>query len=229
MPTPTPSTGSLARKAHSHVFGILVLGLLAAAGLGYSGYQLHQLNSALNQYAEAAAHHQERMETLNLLYEMETFFNRYLLDGNAANLSLFERDRDTLEQMAERDISRNDEVVQNLVAQEKRWYTQVAQPLIDQRKNLPASQGLSEDFLAHYRASGTGLELVHPEAASQTAQNEAFYQLVDSQRKVSVWLSVGYLAAGLLLVLGFTALAWGAFKNIAGLSKASGGNSGPKI
>jgi flagellar basal body-associated protein FliL len=222
MPTPTPSAGSLARKAHSHVFGILVLGLLAAVGLGYSGYQLHQLNSALNQYAEAAAQHQARMEAINLLNEMDASFTRFLLDGNSANFGLMQRDRETLEQLAQRDTARNDQVIQNLVTQEKRWYAQVAQPLIEQRKNLPNGQGLSEDFLAHYRASGTGLDLVNPEAASQTAQGDAFHQLADSQQKLSVWFSAGYLAAAILLVLGVSALAWGAFKNIAGLRKASG-------
>jgi hypothetical protein len=221
MPTPTSSAGTLARRAHSHVFGILVLGLLAAFGLGYSGYQLHQLNSALNQYTEAAAQHQARMEALNLLYEMETSFARFLLDGNSANLGLMQRDRDTLEQMAQRDASRNDQVLQNLVAQEKRWYTQTAQPLIDQRKNLPAGQGLSEDFLAHYRASGTGLELLNPELISQTANSDAFHQLMESQRKLTVWFSVGYFAAAILVVLGVCVLAWGAFKSVAGLRKIS--------
>jgi CHASE3 domain sensor protein len=220
MATPSPSAGSLARKAHAQVFGILVLGLLAAVGLGYSGYQLHQLNSALSQYAEAAAQRQARIEAMNLLNEMDTSFTRFLLDGNSANLGLMQRDRDTLEQLAQRDASRGDQVVQNLVAQEKRWYTQVAQPLIEHRKNLPSGQGLSEDFLAHFRASGTGLELVNPEAASQTAQSDAFHQLIDAQQKLSVWLSVGYLAAAILLVLAVCALAWGAFKNIAGLRKA---------
>jgi flagellar basal body-associated protein FliL len=219
---PTPSAASLARKAHSHVFGILLLGLLAAFGLGYAGYQLHQFHSALNQYTDAAAQHQARMEALNLLYEMETSFTRFLLDGNSANLGLMQRDRDALEQLAQREPSRNDQVFQNLVAQERRWYSQVAQPLIDQRKNLPAGQGLSEDFLAHYRSSGTGLELLNPELVNQTANGDAFHQLMESQRKLTVWLTVGYFAAAILLVVGVCALAWGAFRNIARLKKSSG-------
>jgi len=228
MPTPTPSAGSLARTAHAHVFGILVLGLLAAFGLGYSGYRLYELNSSLNTYAEAAAQQQARMEALNLLNEMETFFSRYLLDGNAANLSLLQRDRDNLEELGQRNTSRNDQVIQNLVAQEKKWYTQVAQPLIDQRGKLPAGQGLSEDFLAHYRASGTGLELVNPDAAGQTGPTTAYQQFIDAQRKASVWLSVGYLASAIVLMLAVCALAWGAFKNIAGLRKSLAPGAAPK-
>lgn len=219
MLTPTPSAGSLARKAHFHVFGILLLGLLAAVGLGYAGYQLQQLNSSLNRYAEAAAQHQARMQALNLLNEMETFFSRYLLDGNVANLGLLQRDRDSLEQLAQGNTSRNDQVMQNLLAQERRWYTQVAQPLIDQRGKLSGGQGLSEDFLSHYRASGTGLELVNPDAASQATQGDAYNQLADAQRKASIWLSVGYFVAAILLAVAACALAWGAFKNIAGLRK----------
>jgi CHASE3 domain sensor protein len=219
MAVPTPTAGSLARKAQAHVLGVLVLGLLAAAGLGYAGYQLHQLNSTLNQYTEAAAQHQARMETLNLLYEMETSFTRFLLDGNSANLGLMQRDRDSLEQLVQREPSRNDPVLQNLVSQEKRWYSERAQPLIEQRRNLPAGQGLNEDFLARYRTSGTGLELLDPQLISQTANGDAFHQLVESQRKLTVWSTVGYFAAGILVVLGVCVLAWGAFKNIAGLRR----------
>jgi flagellar basal body-associated protein FliL len=219
MAVPTPTAGSLARKAQAQVLGVLVLGLLAAAGLGYAGYQLHQLNSTLNQYTEAAAQHQGRMEALNLLYEMETSFARFLLDGNSANLGLMQRDRDSLEQLAQREPSRNDKVLQNLVSQEKRWYSERAQPLIEQRRNLPAGQGLSEDFLARYRTSGTGLELLDPQLISQTANGDAFRQLMESQRKLSVWLTVGYFAAAILVVLGVCVLAWGAVKAIAGLRR----------
>jgi hypothetical protein len=222
MPTPIPSSGSLARKAQARVLGVLVLGLLAAVGLGYAGYQLHQLNSALSQYTEAEAQRHTRMQALNLLYEIETAFSRFLLDGNSANIGLMQRDRDTLEQMAQRDPSRNDQVLQNLVAQEKRWYSQVAQPLIDQRRNLPAGQGLSEDFLARYRSSGTGLELLNPDLINQTTSTDASRQLMEAERKLTIWFSVGYIAAAILLILGVCVLGWGAFKRIAGLRRLPG-------
>ena len=161
MPTPSPSPGSLARKAHAHVFGLLILGVLAAAALGFSGYQIHAINSVMAQSAEFSLN---RSEAESLLNEMEISFTRFLLDGNSANLALMQRDRVSFEQLADRDSVRNDPVIQNQVAQEKRWYTQV-QPFIELRKNVPPGQGLSEDFLARYRASGTALELVNPQAS----------------------------------------------------------------
>lgn len=214
MSTPTPSPGSLARKAHSYVFGILILGLLAAVGLGYSGYLLHEINSSTREYADVEL---TRIQAQNLLNEIEISFTRFLLDGNSANLALMQRDRDTLEQLAQNEASRKDQVLKNMVDQEKRWYGQVA-PLIEQRRNLPPGQGLSEDFLAHYRASGGGLALVTPDAAqgySSSHQAVTFIQL-------SVWLTVAYFAGAILVVVGVCALAWNAFKNIAGLRKASG-------
>ncbi len=227
MATPTPSSGSLARKAHAQVFGILLLGLLAAAGLGFSGYQVYQISSAMNQYAEFAV---SRTEAQNLLNEMEISFTRFLLDGNAANLALLQRDRESVEQLAQRDPARKDPSIQNMVAQEKRWYAQVAQPLIEQRRNLPAGQGLSEDFLARYRAAGTGLALVNPEVS----QGDASGGITEShgwsvqyvQVRLRVWLSVGYLAAAILVALGVCWLAWGAFKNIAGLRKVPQASTG---
>jgi hypothetical protein len=212
MPTPTPSAGSLARKAHSHVFGILVLGLLAAIGLGYSGYLVYEINASMRQYAEFAL---TRAQAQSLLNEIEISFTRFLLDGNSANQALMQRDRAELEQLAQSEPSGNDQVLKNMIDQERRWYAQVA-PLIEQRKNVSPGQGLSEDFLAHYRASGTSLALVTPDASqgfSSSHQETPYIQL-------SVWLAVGYFAAAILMVLGVCALAWGAFKNIAGLRKS---------
>jgi hypothetical protein len=214
MSTPTPSPGSLARKAHSYVFGILVLGLLAAAGLGYAGYLLHEVNSSTREFAEVEL---TRIQAQNLLNEVEISFTRFLLDGNSANLALMQRDRDTVEQLAQSGSSGNDQVLKNMIDQEKRWYAQVA-PLVEQRRNMPAGQGLSEDFLAHYRASGAGLALVTPNVAqgfSTSHQAVTFVQL-------SVWLTIAYFAAAILVVVGVCALAWNAFKNIAGLRKSSG-------
>ena len=214
MPTLTPSPGSLARKAHALVFGMLVLGLLAAAALGYAGFQLHGINAAMRDYAD---HELARKQAESLLSEMEISFTRFLLDGNSANLALLQRDHVSLEQLAQSDASRKDQVLRNMVEQEKRWYSQVAQPLIEQRRNLPPGQGLSEDFLAHYRASGTSQALVTPgEAiASSSAQTVYFVQF-------GIWLSVAYFAAAILLTLGACVLAWSAFKNIAGLRKTAG-------
>lgn len=211
MSTPTPSPGSLARKAHSYVFGILLLGLLAAVGLGYAGYLVHKINSAMSEYAEFSL---TTSKAQSLMNEIEISFTRFLLDGNSANLALMQRDRAELEQLEQSEAARKDPSLKNMIEQEKRWYQQVA-PLIEQRKNLPPGQGLSEDFLAHYRASGTSLALVTPDASQgwSSSHQEVYYM------QLSVWLAVAYFAAAILLAVGACVLAWGAFKNVAGLRK----------
>ena len=213
MLTPTPSAGTLARKAHFHVFGILVLGLLAAAGLGYAGYLVYDINTGMKQYAELAV---TRGQARSLLNEIEISFTRFLLDGNSANLALLQMDRTQLEQLAENENARKDQTLQNMIDQEKRWYAQVA-PLIEQRRNLPPGQGLSEDFLAHYRASGATVALVTPDASQgfRSSHQEAPYI------QLSAWLAVGYFAGAIVLLVGVCLLAGGAFRNIARLRKTS--------
>lgn len=221
MPTPTPSPGSLARRAHAFVLGILVLGLLAAAGLGYAGYLVHQINSAMSEYAEFGL---TTSQARSLMNEIEISFTRFLLDGNSANLALMQRDRTELEQMEQSEAARKDQSLKNMIEQEKRWYAQVA-PLIEQRKNLPPGQGLSEDFLARYRASGTSLALANPVASQGfTSSVQTAYYI-----QFSVWLVVGYFVATILLLVGAFVLAWGAFKNIAGLRKASGTQASTQV
>ena len=214
MPTPTPSPGSLARNAHFHVLGILVLGFLAAAGLGYAGFLVYGVNTGMKQYAELAV---TRGQAQSLLNEIEISFTRFLLDGNSANLTLLQMDRTQLEQMAQNESARKDQTLQNMIDQEKRWYAQVS-PLIEQRRNLAPGQGLSEDFLAHYRASGATVALVTPDASQgfRSSSQEATYI------QLSVWLAVAYFAAAIVLLVGVCVLAWGAFRNIARLRKTSG-------
>lgn len=211
MSTPTPSPGSLARKAHLYVFGILLLGLLAAVGLGYAGFLVYDINIGMKQHAEFGL---TTSQAESLMNEIEISFTRFLLDGNSANLALMQRDRAELEQLEQSEGAGKDQSLKNMIEQEKRWYQQVS-PLIEQRKNLPPGQGLSEDFLARYRASGTTLALVTPDASQgwSSSHQEVHYM------QLSVWLAVAYFAAAILLAVGACVLAWGAFKNVAGLRK----------
>lgn len=214
MSTPTPSPGSLARKAHSYVFGILLLGVLAAAGLGYAGYVVHKVNQATKEWAEVGV---TTSKAESLMNEIEISFTRFLLDGNSANLVLMQRDRAELEQMEQSQAAGKDQSLKDMIEQEKRWYRQVA-PLIEQRKNTQPGQGLSEDFLAHYRASGTSLALVNPVASQGfTSSVQTAYYI-----QFSVWLVVAYFAGAMLLVVGAFVFALGAFKNVAGLRRTSG-------
>src|SRR5690348_18314594 len=73
----------LARAAWARVIGLLLLGLIAAAALGFYGYELHCLNGALSSYQQAVLQYQMRTEAIDRLSDMEAAFNRYLLDGNS--------------------------------------------------------------------------------------------------------------------------------------------------
>ena len=95
-----PSAIQLARKAWLHVTGLLLLGLLGAVALAFYGHQIHRLDAALNSYKDAESQYHVRTEALHRLSDMETAFNRFLLDANSANLGLIQGDKQRIEQLA---------------------------------------------------------------------------------------------------------------------------------
>jgi CHASE3 domain sensor protein len=210
----------LARAVWTRVIGLLLLGLLAAAALGFYGYELHRLNGALDTYKQAAALHQVRTDAINHLSDMEAAFNRYLLDGNSANTGLIQADKQRIEQLAQSNAdAQNDKLLQSLVAAEQKWYAQAVQPLIEERRKLAAGQGLPEDFLAKYRAAPQDLQIVNLETNTANAQRDAQLALQQTQDQLH-WLWLPFLLAGLLMICVIW-LAVGAMKNVSYLKQAA--------
>jgi len=210
----------LARKAWVRVTALLLLSLLAAAALAFYGYQMHRLNGALNSYKQAAWQYQVRTEAIHRLSDMEAAFNRYLLDGNSANLGLIHADKQRIEQLAQWDAeAQNDNVLQGLLAAEKKWYTQAVQPIVEERRKLAAGQGLPEDFLAKYRAAPQDLQLVNFETNAENAQHQAQQALQQSESELR-WLWLPYPLAG-LLIIGVVVLTVSAFKSVNHLKQAA--------
>jgi hypothetical protein len=214
------SAVKLARRAWMSLAALLLLSLLAAVGLGFYGYQLHRLDSALAAYKQAAAQYQVRTEAIHRLRDMETAFNRYLLDGNSANLGLIQADKQRIEQLAQWDAdAQHDQLLQSLVAAEQKWHGQIVQPIIEERRKIAAGQGLPEDFLAKYRSSGQDLQLIAFETNAENAHHQAQQALQQSQNEVR-WLWLPYPLAA-LLVFGVVALTVGAVKRVHQLKLAA--------
>jgi CHASE3 domain sensor protein len=210
----------LARAVWTRVIGLLLLGLLAAAALGFYGYELHRLNGALDTYKQAAALHQVRTDAINHLSDMEAAFNRYLLDGNSANTGLIQADKQRIEQLAQSNAdAQNDKLLQSLAAAEQKWYAQAVQPLIEERRKLAAGQGLPEDFLAKYRAAPQDLQIVNLETNTANAQRDAQLALQQTQDQLH-WLWLPFPVAG-LLIIGMIALGIGALRNVSYLKQAA--------
>jgi hypothetical protein len=181
----------LARKAWLRLFGLLLLALLGAVALALYGYDLYRLREAVTAYQAAATQFHVRTEAIHRLSGMEGAFNRYLLDGNSANLGLMQSDQRRLEQLAQQDAAaQHDQLLQNIVAAEQKWSGQTA-PVIEERKKLAAGQGLPEDFLAKYRAAGQNLETINFEIAADNDQRQAqqALQQADSQLRWT-WLPI---------------------------------------
>jgi hypothetical protein len=209
----------LARAAWLRVIGVLLLGLLAAAALGFYGYELYRLNGALSSYQQAMLQQQMRTEAINRLSEMDVSFNRYLLDGNSANTGLLQADKQRIEQLAQANTdAQNDKLLQGLVTAEQKWYAQAVQPLIEERRKLAAGQGLPEDFLAKYRAAPQDLQIVNLEIATENAHREALQALQQAQDQLR-WRWLPFPLAG-LAVIGIIWLAIGAMKNVSYLKQA---------
>jgi CHASE3 domain sensor protein len=210
----------LARRAWLRVFGLLLLALLAAMALVFYGYQLHRLDGANATYKQAAAQYQARTEAIHRLSDMETAFNRYLLDGNSANLGLLQSDKQRIEQLGQWDAdAQHDQILQGLVAAEQKWYAQVVQPMIEERRKLAAGQGLPEDFLAKYRAANQDLQLISSEMATENAHRQAQQALQQEESRLR-WLWLPYPLAG-LLVIGVIALTISAMKSVNHLKQAA--------
>jgi CHASE3 domain sensor protein len=210
----------LARSAWARVAGLLLLGLLSAAALAFYGYQLHRVNDVLNSYKQTASQYQMRTEAIHRLSDMEAAFNRYLLDGNSANLGLLQSDKQRIDQLAQWDAdAQHDQLLQGLVAAEQKWYGQAVQPMIEERRKLAAGQGLPEDFLAKYRAAPQDLQLVNLEMNTENAHRQAQQALRQAENQLR-WLWLPYPLAGLLMV-GVIALAIGAMKNVSYLKQAA--------
>src|SRR6476646_9006574 len=210
----------LARRAWLRVTGLLLLGLLAAAALGFYGYHLHRLNGAVNSYQQAVFQYQMRTEAIDRLSDMEAAFNRYLLDGNSANTGLLQADKQRIEQLAQTNAdAQNDKVIQSLVATEQKWYGQAVQPLIEERRKLAAGQGLPEDFLAKYRAAPQDLQIVSAEIATENAHREALQALQQTQDQLR-WRWLPFPLAG-LAIIGMLWLVIGAVKNVSYLKQAA--------
>jgi hypothetical protein len=205
-----PSAIQLARKAWLHVTGLLLLGLLGAAALAFYGYQIHQLSAAVVSYREVETEYTLRKLAIYELSDMKTAFNRFLLDGNFANLYLMQAYQRMIEKTAQ--SSKDDQLLQNLVSTQQKWNDQVAQPLIEARKKLSANQGLPEDLLAKYRAPGQDLDVSSfgiPAESKYMSAREALLRAEFQMR----WLWVPYPLAVLLMV-GIIALSVSAMKRV---------------
>jgi hypothetical protein len=208
-----PSATQLARKAWLHVTGLLLLGLLGAVALAFYGHQIHRLDAALNSYKDAESQYHVRTEALHRLSDMETAFNRFLLDANSANVGLIQGDKQRIEQLAQWDTSaKNDQLLQNLAAAEQKWYSQIVQPMVDDRNKLAAGQGLPEDFLAKYRAARQDLQIINFEVTTENAHHLAQDALQQTESQVR-WLWGPYPLA-VLLIAGIIALTVSAMKRV---------------
>jgi hypothetical protein len=210
----------LARAAWARVIGVLLLGLIAAAALGFYGYELHRLNGALSSYQQEVLQYQMRTEAIDRLSDMEAAFNRYLLDGNSANTGLIQADKQRIEQLAQANADAlNDKLLQSLVGSEQKWYGQAVQPLIEERRKLAAGQGLPEDFLAKYRAAPQDLQIINFEINAENAYHQAQQSLQQAEDQLR-WRWLPFPLAG-LAIIGVLWLAMGAMKNVSYLKQAA--------
>ncbi|HEX4603519.1 MAG TPA: hypothetical protein VH724_05955 [Candidatus Angelobacter sp.] len=207
----------LARRAWVRLIGLLLLGLLAAAALGFCGYRLHQLNGAAKAYRLATEQYQARTEAIHRLSDMEAAFNRYLLDGNAANQGLLEADRQRIEELGKGN-AQNDDVLKNLVALEQKWYAQAVQPLMDARHALAAGQGLPEDFLGKYRNAPQDLQIINLKMAAADAQRQSQQVMQQSEIGAVRWLPI---PLAVLLMISMLWLGVGAIKSVNHLKQAA--------
>jgi len=135
-----------------------------------------------------------------------------------------EASKQRIEQLAQQDANaQNDQLLQNLVTAEKKWYSQTVQPMVEERRKLAAGQGLPEDLLAKYRSTPQDLQLVSSEVATENAHRDAQEALQQTQEQIR-WLWVPIPLAA-LLALGVIWLTVHAMKGVHHLKLAAEGGS----
>src|SRR5215472_10156219 len=207
------SAGSLAPRVRLFILVLVFLGLLGAVGLAFTAYRVHQLNVAVSDYGPAASLYRVRTAAIHQLSDMETSFHRFLLDGDSASLTLMQRDKERIEQMAQEDAElKADPLMQSLVAKEQQWYQQIS-PLIEERKNLPGGQGLSEDFVSHFRTLSPDLDVVSFEVRAEQDYRHALEGMAEPQKQAQVRFSVMSWFVAVLLIILIIALAGAALRH----------------
>ena len=211
------SAVSLAPRVRLFILVLVVLVLLGAVGLAFTAYRVHQLNVAVSNYGPAASLYRVRTAAIHQLSDMETSFHRFLLDGNSASLTLMQRDKERIEQMAQEDPElKSDQLLQSMVAKEQKWSEQVA-PLVEERKNLPPGQGISEDFVAHYRVLNPDLDVVRFESGAERDYRQTLEALNQSEQRTGLGFFVTWLSGAVVLGILIVALAIGAIRHLSGL------------
>jgi hypothetical protein len=183
-----PSAAKLARQAWLRVANLLIFAFLSAAALAFYGIKLENLSKAKDAYKNAEQAYHVRTQAIHRVSDMEAAFNRYLLDANSANLDLLQSDKQRIEQLAQQDAdTQHDQLLQGMVASEKKWNEQVVQPLVEERRKLAAGQGISEDFLGKYRAARQDLQVLNTEIAAENAHHQA-QQALERTENTLRWL-----------------------------------------
>jgi hypothetical protein len=198
------------------VFGLLLLALVGALGLGFFGHRLNRLDDAVTAYQKATLQYQIRNQALQNVNQMEEVFNLYLLRGDRDVLQFMVQPRNNLDQLAQREINgQRDPLIGNLAADTKKWYEQTVQPMVEARQKVPAGQPLPEHFFDAYHAvDKTGVLF-----ASESAQNSATNAMLSASVNPR-WLWLSYPLAG-LLVFGVVALTVSAVKRVHQLKQAA--------
>jgi hypothetical protein len=191
--------------------------VLGAVGLAFNAYRIHKLNAAVSDYGPAASLYRVRTAAIHQLSDMETSFHRFLLDSDSASLTLMQRDKEHIEQMAQEDPElKSDQLLQSMVTKEQKWSEQIA-PLIEERKNLPAGQGISEDFIAHYRVLNPDLDVVRFESGAERDYRHTLEALNQSEQQTGLGFFMISLTGAVLLAILLLVLALGALRHLRGL------------
>lgn len=198
------------------IFGLLLLALISALGLGFYGHRLNRLEDAATAYKKATFQYQTRNLALQSVNQMEEALNHYLLRGDRGFLQLMAQPRSNLDHLAQEEVNgQRDPLLANLAAETKKWYEQTAQPMVEARQKLAAGQPLPEHFFDSYAPVDTIGFLF----ASESAQHSATSAMLEASMNPR-WLWLPYPLAGLLMI-GVIWLAIGAMKHVSYLKQAA--------
>lgn len=168
-PTPTrPDASRLVRNLRLYAVGLVLLGFITALYICFTFYRMDRLDRAVFEYVRTNFDLSESTTARSFLERDKALLMAFLLDGRTDPEALRESVRNMKLEGRLRNPS-DTPLLQEASALEDQWYSQIAHPLIEQRKAVNAHGATFEELLNQYHDMTPGINQIFWKADNASA------------------------------------------------------------
>jgi hypothetical protein len=203
-----PSISKIIHNIRRQALALFLLGLAGVAYCGFTTYRLAAIKEASLKHVRADLDQERRSAALYLIEMNNRALADFLIVPGAEQI---EKKKQQIDQMS---ASYNDQTLKNLVTMEDQWYSEVAAPLMAQRKSMGADRTGFDDLVARYHEAAVSNSLDLKTAMFWGANSLEYLGKVDQfTQYASRVRDIEYLVVALLGV-SCSFFAVGTFKNL---------------